>query len=632
VRKATLLFLLLVPALTFGQSAIVSINTHSCVWHAGDDIRWAAPALDESGWQSYFPRFLQLRDPYFWVRCHADLSSLHGLARPVIQVNFISDYQLFVDGQPVGGAGSLRTGDYSLDVIRSFPMPAELSRNAVIAFRVTYRFMPSSNPGSLPLLAVQAGEESALRDRRAAIVLAQSSANLTTAIYDGVVGVFGLVLLGLYFNDRSRRELLLLSLNCLGLATIFLNLEAARALAHYSAVLFALIYALATVITGVAQPWFFFRLAGRRVPLLFWILIGVACLDHALWAPAAVVPLAQSLQLGDFYERWAAQAGFVARVLTAFAPFVAFWPYARISRRVRPLAILCMVWGADQVLYFMVRLSIFHVLGMPDLSPRWGMLMSATEPIATLFVVATLMGLLFREQRQVADERAEMAGELQAARRVQQYLIPEQLPETPGLMIASVYHPAREVGGDFFQVLPQTDRSVLIVVGDVAGHGMESGMLASLIVGAVRTAAEFTCEPERILALLNKRLQGRGLVTCQALRIASDGAATLANAGHLPPYLNGNEMAIEGSLPLGAVPEIEFPSLHFSLASADQLMLMTDGIAEAQDAQGHLFGFEHIGEMLRNGMNPAALAKAAQAFGQEDDITVLTVERMATAV
>src|SRR6202035_5628148 len=94
--------LFFMPAWAFGQSAIVSINTHSCVWHAGDDERWAAPALDESGWQSYFPRFLQLRDPHFWVRCHADLSSLHGLARPVIQVNFISDYQLFVDGQPVG--------------------------------------------------------------------------------------------------------------------------------------------------------------------------------------------------------------------------------------------------------------------------------------------------------------------------------------------------------------------------------------------------------------------------------------------------------------------------------------------------------------------------------------------------
>jgi len=123
-------------------------------------------------------------------------------------------------------------------------------------------------------------------------------------------------------------------------------------------------------------------------------------------------------------------------------------------------------------------------------------------------------------------------------------------------------------------------------------------------------------------------MQGRGLATCLALRIERDGSATLANAGHLPPYLNGNELAIEGALPLGAIPGIDFPVLQFKLAADDTLMLMTDGVAEAQDAQGHLFGFDRISEMLRKGIPAAALATAAQAFGQEDDITVLTVARM----
>jgi serine phosphatase RsbU (regulator of sigma subunit) len=154
---------------------------------------------------------------------------------------------------------------------------------------------------------------------------------------------------------------------------------------------------------------------------------------------------------------------------------------------------------------------------------------------------------------------------------------------------------------------------------------MEAGMLATLIVGAIRTAAEFTTDPGHILSLLNKRMQGRGLATCLALRIERDGRATLANAGHLPPYLNGNELAIEGALPLGAIPGIDFPVLHFMLEEGDTLMLMTDGVAEAQNAEGHLFGFERIAEMLLKGVAAAALATAAQAFGQEDDITVLTV-------
>src|SRR5208337_2258571 len=119
-------------------------------------------------------------------------------------------------------------------------------------------------------------------------------------------------------------------------------------------------------------------------------------------------------------------------------------------------------------------------------------------------LLTALLALLFRDQRQVTEERALFAGEIHAARNVQQYLIPRHLPPTPGFSIESVYHPAREVGGDFFQVLPDsTDGSLLLVVGDVAGKGIEAGMLATLIVAAVRTAAGFTSEPERILALLN---------------------------------------------------------------------------------------------------------------------------------
>ena len=82
---------------------------------------------------------------------------------------------------------------------------------------------------------------------------------------------------------------------------------------------------------------------------------------------------------------------------------------------------------------------------------------------------------------------------------------------------------------------------------------------------------------------------------------------------------------MEGALPLGAIAGIEFPVLRFKLAEGDALMLMTDGVAEAQDAEGRLFGFDRIADMLRNGAAAVALATAAQAFGQEDDITVLSL-------
>ncbi len=184
-------------------------------------------------------------------------------------------------------------------------------------------------------------------------------------------------------------------------------------------------------------------------------------------------------------------------------------------------------------------------------------------------MLIALIALLFRDQRQVTEERAMLAGEMASAREIQQYLIPEKLPPTPGLAIESVYQPSREVGGDFFQVLPDPrDGSTLIVVGDVAGKGLQAGMLAALIVGAIRTAFKFTSDPGKILALLNDRLQGRGLVTCLALRIDRDGNAELANAGHLPPYINGKELALDGALPLGAVPDVAFPVQRSSSARA----------------------------------------------------------------
>jgi serine phosphatase RsbU (regulator of sigma subunit) len=244
-----------------------------------------------------------------------------------------------------------------------------------------------------------------------------------------------------------------------------------------------------------------------------------------------------------------------------------------------------------------------------------------------------VFGILILRFTRTRSQEERFASEVPAARNVQQFLIPDRLPLTPGFSIQSEYRPAREVGGDFFQVLPiLEDESVLIVVGDVAGKGMEAGMLATLIVGAIRTAAKFTTEPEKILALLNERLQGRGLVTCLALLIARDGKVTLANAGHLAPYLNEREMPMEGALPLGAILGVEFSVMHFQLAEGDSLMLMSDGVAEAQDAQGRLFGFERIGEMMSGRATAASLVIAVQNFGQEDDITVLTVARLAPAM
>jgi serine phosphatase RsbU (regulator of sigma subunit) len=131
--------------------------------------------------------------------------------------------------------------------------------------------------------------------------------------------------------------------------------------------------------------------------------------------------------------------------------------------------------------------------------------------------------------------------------------------------------------------------------------------------------------------VLNEQLVEResASATCMALRFAADGAVELANAGQLPPYLNGVEMQIEGALPLGILSGLDFPVTSFNLDPGDSLLFMSDGIAEAQNAEGELFGFERIEQMLRNPTTTAEIATAAQKFGQTDDILVLRVQRYA---
>jgi serine phosphatase RsbU (regulator of sigma subunit) len=154
-------------------------------------------------------------------------------------------------------------------------------------------------------------------------------------------------------------------------------------------------------------------------------------------------------------------------------------------------------------------------------------------------------------------------------------------------------------------------------------------MLVAHLVGVLRNEATHGADPVKILAALNEELAGtrHALATCLALRIDGNGATTLANAGHLAPYLNGAELAMEGALPLGALQGAQFSVTGFRLAGGDVLTVMTDGVVEAQDAEGRLFGFERIEEMLRQKVTAAGLAAEAQRFGQGDDITVLTVRR-----
>src|SRR5262249_7838280 len=149
--------------------------------------------------------------------------------------------------------------------------------------------------------------------------------------------------------------------------------------------------------------------------------------------------------------------------------------------------------------------------------------------------------------------QSAIAQEMRNARDVQQNLVPSEIPEIPGFKFDSAYFPAGDVGGDFFQIIPTRDNGVLVVVGDVSGKGMPAAMTVSLLVGIVRTLFHYTQRPSEILSAMNHRMLTRsngGFTTCLVLSIDQKGHLTVANAGHLSPYRNSEEILLDNGFPL----------------------------------------------------------------------------------
>ena len=237
-----------------------------------------------------------------------------------------------------------------------------------------------------------------------------------------------------------------------------------------------------------------------------------------------------------------------------------------------------------------------------------------------------------RRRLRVELDKAALDTELAAAREIQRLMVPEMLPPTPGYAIESIYHPAAQVGGDFFQVIPLDGGQTLVVVGDVSGKGLSAAMIVSMIIGMLHTISRISQDPAQILAELNSRLFERkhgGLVTCLAVRLDPSGRVVLANAGHLPPWLNGAEVAFAGSLPLSLLASAAPEQVALEMRLGDRLTLITDGVVEARDMQGALFGFDRTQALMRQETSPLALAEAAIQYGQDDDLTVISILRTA---
>jgi hypothetical protein len=244
--------------------------------------------------------------------------------------------------------------------------------------------------------------------------------------------------------------------------------------------------------------------------------------------------------------------------------------------------------------------------------------------------IISLLGLLsvlvFRFA-QTSREQQRLASALQAAHDIQHRLVPVDIPSMGGLQTEVVYLAAEEVGGDFCQVLPRPDGSIFVAIGDVSGKGLQAAMLSSVAVGALRSMADENISPAMALERLNNvllRTENAGFITCLCMVMNPEGDVTIANAGHLSPYLDGEEILLPGGLPLGIVRDLEYEQIAIALPATARLTLLSDGVVEARSHSKELFGFERTAQASR--LPAAEIAAKAHAHGQEDDITIITLD------
>jgi len=640
-----------VRSITLGDSAVAL--TGSWKFHTGDDMAWASPSFDDSGWDA-----MDLtpppgsRDPafggsyvrgwtarghkgysgYAWYRLRVDVQDGQTALKLKMPNDFDDAYQVYVNGQLVGEFGRFTVHGVTIynALPRAFSLPANVRSGPVtVAIRM---WMSATTPlvdpdaGGLhspPVLGKASAIDGLLHLDWDRIDHSNYSAFLETK----VLLLALLVAFALFLLDRKEPAYLWLGLTCsvlLARACVFLA-------ADYGPWITTNLNLL--LVDVILTPM------GIGLWVLFWAywfrLDRMGLLHRMVWGLVVLLGLGMAMLRTSLYGSivpvhaivWLSPLTLALKLLL---DVLLIWVTYRGIRKNRTEgwvalpAVLLVIFSP-----YLIELIALHV---PTELFLFGVGISIGE-IGTMLSLAMITVLLLRRFLHTQREREQWKLELEQAREVQQMVIPAALPMVPGLIIESEYRPARVVGGDFFQIVPHpTDGSVLIVVGDVTGKGLQAGMLVSLIVGAVLAEAAHSGDALTALNALNQRLCGRGHAhaTGLALRIEADGAVTLANAGHLPPYLNGNELPMEGALILGMVPEAEFSVMHFQLAPGDTLMLMSDGIAEAQNEQNQLFGFERIHAMLQKPITAAEIAAAAQDFGQEDDISVLSVTRTAS--
>ena len=587
----------------------------------GDDTAWSEPALDDSQWQPARLDDLGPAQPgWRWFRRHIKLHENHPELSFLIQGG-IGTYALYLNGTPVPGPEILPSFRVNRPAERVLTLQ-EGPTDVVIALRT--KIPMGYAAWRLPqFMSVYIGTPDAVETQRQSMYHDRTSYAIPALVINALIAFAGLALFALYARQRGHTEYFWLGLYFLLVGTIdviyYLQHSGFVPLMWNVGLADPVIYALI-----ITQTRFTFAFGGHRlgriwqiyqnlltvpaaIPWLVWYGI-IQSQTYMIIEPLVILPVAILLPILLFvwYRRGNREAGWL--IIPSLLPPITLALY--------DLGSASIYLGSNQFQFLVNSITI----GPVELEPN--------DLGNLLFFLSSLIVIFFRFSR-VSHDQARSAADIAAAREIQQQLIPASLPTLPGLHIEAAYIPADEVAGDFYQVIEQPGGCALIIIGDVSGKGLKAAMTGTLAIGALRTLATENLSPAELLRRLNHQIcqaSNGGFITCCCARIDPAGKITLANAGHLSPYADGLEIEVPSGLPLGLVPDVEYSEVRFELPPGRTLTLLSDGIVEASDATGQLYGFERTRAI--SSQSAASIAAAAKAFGQEDDITVLTVSRV----
>ncbi len=619
-------------------------------FHEGDDLAWASPGYDDSAWQpiragrSWEGQGHRNYTGVAWYRQRLvlDPASPSGWTLTLYLPNVENACEVFWNGVKVGSYGKLPPNPvwYGFGGARGTVVVLGPLQSGVLAIRVWKApivFLNQPEEGGLVAVPQVGSAEAITGLEIAAKYRRLKDARFSLAVAR-IACIVGLVALLLWLRNRSELMLLWLAMAMIYPTARYFLLDAPEALP------FRVGYGLIGPMVAINDMALWFLLIAllglndrKRLVRWTWIialtafgldLVDVFCqfFDWTIWPPHRflmidVVTSAPAICM----ELWG--------LVLVFAAFGKRLNPARWILAIAALLSTLLVALNDTTGLGMrwTHWTISQKLGAP-LFTIGGTPLTA-EMLVNAFLLIAILYSAWRYLMEHSRRQTALEMEIQNARAVQQVLVPDEIPIVPGFRIESVYKPAGEVGGDFFQILPTANDGLLVVIGDVSGKGIPAAMTVSLLVGTIRTLAHYTQSPGEILAAMNDRMLARsrgGFTTCLVMRVDCHGSITTANAGHLSPYRNGEEISIASGLPLGLTPDADYAETKFQLEPQDVLMLLSDGVVEARNQAGELFGFERTQTISRQ---PAeTVAQAAQSFGQEDDITVVTLALLPAAV